>query len=309
MNNNEKENLRLWRNGYFMSLLLLFLLGVSFLFLGYAWLGSSTSEGQILGGIGIALGPAALIGALFRFFLFDEVKHEFTSPVLGEIIEKCRPAMQCIANEVSDHCKEQITSVVQLNQAGIIAACRSRSTAVNIFRRFVEDETKEIWVVGSSLKGLLHKPEYSEMADVLKSKASEGIVYFLMTHPAVADFRANQEARNSTEIGKEIVDSLRTLADWGVPESNVRLYKGTPTCFGIKTSVAMLLNPYPYAAVAYDSPSILLEAKEGNAGYYYDAFEHSHFRDPWDTMVAEKITDFSVAIETLNNKLITLVSG
>ena len=84
-------------------------------------------------------------------------------------------------------------------------------------------------------------------------------IKYLLTHPIVADLRASQENRRPTEIGLEILRSLEVLKSWGTDCANVRLYLGTPTCFAIKTTRQMLLNPYPYVSVSFDSPCLTLE--------------------------------------------------
>lgn len=105
------------------------------------------------------------------------------------------------------------------------------------------------------------------------------------------------------EIGTEIVATLEILRDWKVPVEDVRLYKGTPTCFGIKADKKMILNPYPYGSVAFDSPCLLVESVEGASGYFYDAFERAHFRSPWDTLVAGPISDYDQTISDLKDSL------
>ena len=135
-----------------------------------------------------------------------------------------------------------------------------------------------------------------------KIEGSTVRVKFLLTHPVVADLRAGQEARKPTDIGREIIDSLRILKGWNVPPQDVRLYKGTPTCFAIKTARKMLLNPYPYGSVAYDSPCLIIETSSDRPSYFYDAFDASHF-SAWDTNVAERIYDYEETIHRLESKI------
>jgi hypothetical protein len=76
---------------------------------------------------------------------------------------------------------------------------------------------------------------------------------FLLTHPCFSALREDQEKRSQGQIRKEIQDTLRFLEkDCALDLAKcVRFYKGTPTCFMIVTSNAMLLNPYPYQTEAY----------------------------------------------------------
>ena len=67
----------IWRNGYTFALLVLFALGVALIVIG-AQLQSEkpTTLSTVLIGIGITLGPSAVVATLYRVFLFREVQHE-----------------------------------------------------------------------------------------------------------------------------------------------------------------------------------------------------------------------------------------
>ncbi len=95
---------------------------------------------------------------------------------------------------------------------------------------------------------------------------------------------------------------MRILKNWNVPPENVRLYKGTPTIFAIKTGQEMFLNPYPYGAVAFDSPSFIVGTSGQQTSYFYDAFDAFHF-GAWDTNAVEKILNFDATINELERKL------
>ena len=203
---------------------------------------------------------------------------------------------------------EEIELLKSVRHAGVIGLFKRREAAVKAFSRYIDEESREILVVGSSLKGLLQKEEYRDISDKLRFKMSQGLVKvkFLLTHPIVADFRASQENRRPTEIGLEIINSLETLKNWGVDCANVRLYVGTPTCFAIKTTRQMLVNPYPYISVSFDSPCLLLEySTEGGAdrpGYFFDEFNSRHF-GAWDTELAVHIHDYDKTIQHCRAKL------
>jgi len=64
----------------------------------------------------------------------------------------------------------------------------------------------------------------------------------------------------------------------------------------------MLLNPYPYGEVAYDSPCLIVRTSEDNPSYFYHEFDKSHF-GAWDTKVAVKIRDYSEIIAELQRNL------
>jgi hypothetical protein len=203
---------------------------------------------------------------------------------------------------------EEIGLLKSVRFAGITGIYKRREMALRAFSRALDEETNDIMVIGSSLKGLLQKEEYKEISNKLKFKSQQKFskVRFVLTHPIVADFRANQENRRTTEIGIEIINSLEILRDWGIDSKNVRLYLGTPTCFAIKTTRQMLINPYPYVSVALDSPCLILEYSPDSGsdrpGYFYDEFNSRHF-GVWDTELSVHIRDFNETINYCRNNL------
>jgi len=196
---------------------------------------------------------------------------------------------------------EEINLLKSVRHAGVTGIFKRRETALRAFASAIDEEATEIMVVGSSLKGLLQKQEHKDIADKIRFKAETGLVRvrFLLTHPVVADFRAKQENRGPTEIGLEIISSLEELKSWNQERCEVRLYLGTPTCFAIKTTRKMLINPYPYGSVSYDSPCLILEySPEGGAerpAYFFDEFKSRHF-GAWDTDLSVSVNDFDKAI-------------
>jgi hypothetical protein len=200
--------------------------------------------------------------------------------------------------------RQEIAMLRSLRDAGVLCPHKHRDLALKDFASAIDAETSEIMIVGSSLKGLLQKEEYKDIAQKLEFKVRSGNVRvkFLLTHPVVADLRAGQEARRQGEIGAEIIESLRILHRWGVKPEDVRLYKGTPTCFAIKTGRRMLLNPYPYAAVALDSPCLIVETNPDHSSYFYDAFDRSHFR-AWESNSATRVLEYTATISELESKL------
>ncbi len=203
---------------------------------------------------------------------------------------------------------DEIALLKSVRYAGVTGIFKRREMAVKAFARALDEESRDIMIIGSSLKGLLQKEEYIEIAEKIKFKAKNRLtnVRFLLTHPIVADFRANQENRRPGEIGHEIITSLETLRNWGIECRNVRLYLGTPTCFAIKTTRQMLINPYPYISVSFDSPCLHVEySSEGGSerpGYFYDEFNSRHF-GAWDTDMAVHIHNFDEAINYYYSKL------
>jgi hypothetical protein len=203
---------------------------------------------------------------------------------------------------------EEIELLKSVRYAGVTGIFKRREMGIKAFSRAIDEESSAIWIVGSSLKGLLQKEEYRKIAEKLKFKSDRGLVHlrFLLTHPIVADFRASQENRGETEIGMEIINTLENLKDWNKDYCQVKLYLGTPTCFALKTSRQMLVNPYPYISVSYDSPCLLLEFSTDPSSdrpcYFFDEFNSRHF-GAWDTDLSIEVKDFQKTINHCRNML------
>jgi len=198
---------------------------------------------------------------------------------------------------------DEIAVIRSVRQAGLIDISKRRAVALKDFTRIIGEETESIMIIGSSLKGLLQREEYREIAEKLKFKlgfSPRPEIRFLLTHPIIADLRAKQEGIAPGQIVKEIIRSLEILNEWGVKASNIKLYLGTPTCFAIRTSNAMLLNPYPYMSTSYDSPCLLFEHASSSSPeslcYFYDEFSARHF-GAWETELSVPITGIKEAID------------
>lgn len=202
----------------------------------------------------------------------------------------------------------EIDLISSARQAGVVGIFKKRENAMATFASAISEEQREIMVIGSSLKGLLQKGEFRDIGTALKRKVDneEVTVKFLLTHPIVADFRAKQENRAFTAIGEEIVKTLEELKEWKREYCKVRMYVGTPTCFAIKTSQRMLINPYPYVATSYESPCLVLERSQevtlDRQGYFFDVFNERHF-GAWETDLSVEITDFQKVIDDCKQAL------
>jgi hypothetical protein len=305
-----------WKGGYTFALLVLFTFGIALIVIGTLAFPNGSLWNVILVNSGVAMAPAAVVAQLFRVFLFQEIKFELTQPVLDEVRDRLGPQIEKqVENMLDDYRKEnqeileayrdEIETLQSLKEAGVVKPYRNRETALAGFASAIDSENVEIMIIGSSLKGLLKKEKYKEFANKLRFKMNHNVtVRFLLTHPLVADLRAGQEGRRSTEIGTEIIESLQTLKEWEAPPEHVRLYRGTPTCFAIRTEDHMLLNPYPYGEVAYDSPCFIVTTSQDRPSYIYHEFDKSHF-GAWDTKVSVKIYNYDEAINDLQRNLAT----
>jgi hypothetical protein len=179
---------------------------------------------------------------------------------------------------------------LQLQSAGIIGAYVARTYAISEFLPFLANESSQIVLIGSSFLRVLRETslDWEVSRSIIQGKAGAGCdVRVLLTHPAVADLRANQEQRTFTELGRETLVTVRMLVEeWKLPRSNIRFYVGLPTIFGIKTSTAMLVSPYSYLANKLASPTFIVRRD----GYMYDHFRDTHF-DAWDSQAAVPLPD------------------
>jgi hypothetical protein len=191
--------------------------------------------------------------------------------------------------------RDEISILKSLRESGVICPYRNRDSAIQEFYTAIDAEASEIMITGSSLLGLLQKDQYKELARKLEHKSKLNIhVKLLLTHPKVADLRAEQEGRKFEAIGQEIIKSLQILRNWEVPPE-VRLYLGTPTIFAIKTKRKMLLNFYAYKANAFESPCLIV-SKDDNLHYvyFYDEYDKAHF-GAWDSSATEVVSDYETA--------------
>jgi len=196
-------------------------------------------------------------------------------------------------------------AVSSREESGILKSFRNRKDALSYFNPKLERAHKVV-VVGSSLKGLLHPGGSADAAtrSILRERVSQQArepgehdkkTDFVLTHPAFADLRANQENRDKQDIALEVIESLMYLKEWDAPPSSIHLYLGTPTCFGILADDQMILNPYPYADVAFQSPCLLLQ----DGGYFFNTFVSSHFGIIDRTMVV-RLSDLPADIGDLH---------
>jgi hypothetical protein len=191
-----------------------------------------------------------------------------------------------------------------IKDAGIVGVFRNREKAFKEFVRDIDAEDTEISIVGSSLKGLLQDDKFTEVRETLKTKVGLKVrIKFLITHPSIADLRVKQERREPTQIGREIIQTLQILKEWGVKSQDVKLYLGTPTAFSMMTSKKMLVNPYPYMFQSYDSPCLILQSeRDDRLCYFYNEFKTHHF-GAWGTNMSVPIDDFEKEIEHYSQML------
>jgi len=237
----------------------------------------------------------------------DGTSQQIIQPEVAEDRSDCTQLVKSVLDQSESLIKnyrEELPILHSFNQAGITALYKNRRLGMANFTEAIRKSKEDLYIIGSSLKGLILEREYEEISDLILKKSKEkGLqLRFLLTHPCVADLRARQEKRNRTEIGREVIATLKTLKTWRIPEKCVKLYMGTPTCFGIKADDSMLLNPYPYGGVSYNSPCLIVQRKYDATGFFFDAFDTSHF-GVWESQVAVQVSSYTKTIESLESAL------
>jgi len=215
---------------------------------------------------------------------FDEIESRLdkSTKALVESNEKV------IGNIEKKHGRiEEFTNkLLHIDKVGLIAVFAQRREAFKYIEDAIRSEENEIVIVGTSFRGLLWPGPGEEkiMKAISKQIRSGCKVKFLLTHPAFAHLRQKLEGiqrRESFHIAQEILETIKVLKMEGVPHSDIRFVKGTPTIFGIMTSKLILLNPYPYQRQAYNSISFVIDSKEGK-NEVYRSFDQSHFSGVWN---------------------------
>jgi len=242
----------------------------------------------------LTIAVGGVVSALY-FFRFESYLHREVSEQVGDLLARLLTNDRLGRSGIDIYASADTgrhESVDLIPQPYRLYA--NRRQAMQSFLSFIKEEQQEIFVMGLSLHGLIEEPEYSKS---LRRRSRAGVnLRFLVSHPLFADFRASQENRPSMDVNREIVGNLRTLIqDWGVDRGNIRLFRGMPTCFAIKTTGAILLNIYPYVGGGSSSPSIIVLNQEP---MYHEIA--AQFFGAWQTNAAEAIDG---SIDELESRL------
>lgn len=272
----------------------------------------------------VALGPVGIIGFLTHFsfskeiqegsksffkknmeFLSKEVKEEIEN-TLQETKEEIREELKEITKTTSK-CQEKgvssfdkITRLHEgINELGVEGVYSDRKRTYALIKSWITEEPKEdadIVLVGTSLRGLYWKGPMvmgdetiiEELVNrISKGEIDKSRVKILLTHPGFAFIRQRNEEWDRPKkfsIRKEILQSVLKLLEHGIPESCIKLFLGTPTMFGVKTSKWMLINPYPYQAQSFRSFAFVVKRvsdSRDEKATIYGAYSQTHFNDVW----------------------------
>ena len=165
----------------------------------------------------------------------------------------------------------------------------TRAAALEQFAECLYDELRgataekapRIWIVASSLSGFLSSLNSFDGLEILGQVSATACDFrVLLTHPEVAEMRAQQERRDRGQIATEVGIALERLRTSGIKREQVRYYHGAPTVFAVATSEWMLLNPYPYESEAYRCFSVIVRNTRSSNDIYHQ-YLSAHFDKPW----------------------------
>jgi len=284
-NNISKTNLKNSKSR-FTILILALIIGGLLIYLGSLYK-PDTFKGILLLTFGTTFCASAIIGTIMIIAGFSDLK------------ENALELSEIFGQKLGMHCADRFKLVQSASKIGLTNVYKTRTEALKNENYFqcLKEENDTIFIVGSSLKGILQDRHNRHILQLIEAKIKTGVeIIFMLTHPLFADFRAAQEHRDPKDIGKEIIKSLKTiqrLNDLNSDLVSTYLYRGTPTCFGIRTSSRMLINAYPYGKQAYESPCI--EFGEESVGY--NSYNSTHFQ----TQIAGKIEKFDITVDKVKD--------
>lgn len=264
--------------------------------------------------LAIAIGPVWMLGLLYQHFLFREIRKAASEASAEALLNQAQPLIENIRKSAQE-VQNEVASMMHLRDLGIERAFKKRKDALPLVSEWLRAEKEEIAFVGTSLRGLFWKElgkSETEVGQVLKERLQENPrscrFKFLLTHPAFSHLRQDLERLHRPEdfqIKMEIKDSVKRLLGMGAKPEEIHFVKATPTCFSIKTSSHMLINPYPLENQALASFCLIVGNTEGRNSIY-SSFEENHFI--FDSANCEKLEDDSEDdIESIFNQTLDYV--
>ena len=233
--------------------------------------------------LAISIGPVWMLGLIYQHFLFREIRAAASESSAEALLEQAQPLIENIRKSAQE-VQTEVASMMHLRDLGIERAYKKRKDALPLVCEWLRAEKDEIAFVGTSLRGLFWKEVGdTEVGDVLKERLSEENrkcrFKFLLTHPAFSHLRQGLERHHRPEdfqIKTEIRKSVKDLLEMGAKPEEIHFVKATPTCFAIKTSSHMLINPYPLENQALAAFCIVVGNTDGRNSIYA-SFEENHF--------------------------------
>jgi len=186
--------------------------------------------------------------------------------------------------------------LVAFERLGLSNCHQSRAEALASFYKYAKESIsshgakenlyphERVCIASSSARGLIgyidrnRSKEQEDWRQLVKE--NPGHFAFLLTHPAYAHLRQPAEERAPGAIELEILKTAVYLFyEVKMKAGDLRLYRGSPTVFAIRTGRHILLNPYPYGRMAMDTLCLEFEASEKTA--FISDFFNMHFDHTW----------------------------
>ena len=273
-------------------------MAIAFGIIGYNIFSNYEALANGLFSISAALGPVSLFGLIYDRLLKKSLKDAAFDSFSEQSRNVCHNSILKLGEE-QERVEDLIKRLMHISQVGLYAAFPLRRYAFPYIADQIKTEDKEMYIVGTSFRGLLW-PKIGEeklMENITKKIAdSDCKVRFLLTHPAFAHLRQSLEGiqrREDFHIAQEILDTLLIFKKAGVSHKDIRFVKGTPTIFGIRTSKSMLINPYPYQRQAFKSLTLIVDSANGE-NQVYQAFDHAHFNGVWEGRNVVKLEGYDL---------------
>ena len=281
------------------TVLYIILLIVAFIFYwaGESLYSSNEARANVLLSLATAIGPVSVLGLIYEHILRQEMK----SAAIESMDKASKGIWKKAEHKLKEHCvdlEDIIYKLTRLEQVGLLGIFSERSQALKYVLDDINKEENEIYIIGTSLRGLFW-PDVGEekIYEAIKNKMTPGNckIYFLLTHPAFIHLRQKLESIGRKEefhIAQEIFNTVMLLKDAKVDPKCIGFVKATPTFFGIMTSNFVLINPYPLQRQAFTSLTLIIDSKNGDSQIYKN-LRDSHFKGVWEGANIVILQDYS----------------
>jgi len=249
------------------------------------------------------LGMAYGLGKPILVFYEEGVPTDGFAPMVSEYVKFRRSDLAALVNDkarlvsgvqaevASNRQREkELSSFDEQRNLGVVGVYPDRKLAFVSFRDAWDHEEKDIDIVSSTFEGFrkfVGEPGHELLTTKLESGCG---IRLLFTHPEFLRYRAENENVTEESIRNQLEESvaqLQALSAQARGLLEIRLFKAPPTCFLIKTSTHMLLNPYPYMRTAYSSFAVVVRRTDQREGVF-QIYADYHFERAWAR--AEKLS-------------------
>ena len=197
------------------------------------------------------------------------------------------PAIESPA-AVRDPLQAALHLITSASELGVVGFHRTRGGGLREFTQHLRTEIKEVFIVASSIRGLTEGlPDFADILQDLHRKDVD--IKVVLSSPLFSFLREPIESRRSGAIWDEIMEAAQMLTKTdgkiGLDDRNVRFFPGTPTVFLLATSRRMLLNPYTYGTMAYQTFCVEVQRPPESTESVYDVYLREHFTKAYQNSI------------------------